>query len=556
MKFLRISELKSILLRTERIACRSAECEVFVDCLTALICDLLGRLSQLSSEQNRILDGFVPTFQTGFLGLGSYHNSTSSTFIFCGRSSAVSKPFFCQPLSQDLSVTAVQRAFQECPYQLVLDSAAGRGDFDARYSFATAAPVDVCRIDSVKFGDQPFQQVRELQTRLPAVNEECPPFCGGLAGLLSYEIGCAFERVPTPEANPFETPALLVALYDWAIVWDHLLQTVSLWILEIEPVDAVSNNCHSISHRLAWVENKLAGIGAADNSQGNVPVAEWASVFEPQAYMAAVQDVIDYISAGDIFQANLSQQLTGDWSGSSGELFERVRAFNPAPFCGMLTAPDFSVVSASPERFLKVDSSGKVETRPIKGTRRRQLSPVADLLVGEALKTSLKDRAENVMIVDLLRNDISRVCETGSVKVTGVCELEVFETVQHLVSTVVGQLKAECDVWDLCAATLPGGSITGAPKIRAMEIIAELEPVVRGAYCGNLFYCGPNGDFDSSILIRTFTLKNGRVQFPVGGGVVSDSEPVDEYEETLHKASGMLRVLNAVPGDGQGLANR
>lgn len=460
------------------------------------------------------------------------------------RYPAVSKPYHCQSLSQSLTVSVAQRAFQDCPYLLILDSAAGRGDFDARYSFLSAAPVEVSRLDQVEFGCQPFTEARKLQNQLPDLDVDCPPFCGGLAGLMSYEIGGAFERVPTPDADPFQTPALLVGLYDWAIVWDHLRNQVDLWVLKIKPSDFDLGSEDLVQHRLQWVERRLALADAQVDSEDELPVADWASVFKPKKYIAAVQDVIDYISAGDIFQANLSQQLTGDWSGTTSQLFERVCRLNPAPFCGMLEAPDFAVISASPERFLKVDSSGRIETRPIKGTRRRQKSPVADLLVGEALKSSHKDRAENVMIVDLLRNDISRVCEVGTVKVTGVCELEVFETVQHLVSTVVGQLKADCDIWDLCAATLPGGSITGAPKIRAMEIIAELEPVVRGAYCGNLFYCGPNGDFDSSILIRTFTLKEGRVQFPVGGGVVSDSEPVDEYEETLHKASGMLRVLN------------
>lgn len=464
----------------------------------------------------------------------------------------MTKFYHRQPLSQDLTVSVVHSAFKDCEHLLILDSAAGRGDFDARYSFLTADPVDVCRLDKAEFGCQPFAAVRKLQARLPAVDVDCPPFCGGLAGLMSYEIGGVFERIPVPRMDSFETPALLVGLYDWAIVWDHLLHRIDLWVLEVQPADLDSGNSPPIQQRVDWVLNRLGQGNTSFDSEDELPVAEWNSVFQRQQYIAAVQKVIDYISAGDIFQVNLSQQLTGEWAGSAGELFERVRALNPAPFCGLFAASDFAVVSASPERFLKVDSAGKVETRPIKGTRRRQLSPVADLLVGEALKSSVKDRAENVMIVDLLRNDLSRVCEIGSVNVTGVCELEVFETVQHLVSTVVGQLRADCDVWDLCAATLPGGSITGAPKIRAMQIIAELEPVVRGAYCGNLFYCGPNGDFDSSILIRTFTLKDGRVQFPVGGGVVSDSDPVDEYRETLHKASGMLRVLNAVASGERG----
>lgn len=483
-------------------------------------------------------------------------------------------------LSKKLSVAEAVQAFDDCSYLFVLDSTCGRPDFDARYSFLTADPLAICRIDDVSVGDRPFQTIRSWQTRMPSMPNDAPPFCGGVGGLMSYEIGQAFEVLPRPANDHFQTPVLLAGLYDWALVWDHLVDQLTVWVLNISEAEASLQPNAQLQERRDWILERLPSEGKrskVDSLVTQVPLehslqetepglvsgdevsqveVDWESVFKPTEYLEAVQRVIDYIGAGDIFQANLSQQLTGDWSGSAVDLFAGVRALNPAPFCGLLTAPDFSVVSASPERFLRVDSAGRVESRPIKGTRRRQLSPVADLLVGEELKSSIKDRAENVMIVDLLRNDISRVCEVGSVKVTGVCELEVFETVQHLVSTVVGQLRADCDVWDLCSASLPGGSITGAPKIRAMEIIAELEPVVRGAYCGNLFYCGPDGDFDSSILIRTFTLKDGRVQFPVGGGVVSDSNPADEYQETLHKASGMLRVLNAARKNAQSLTNR
>jgi para-aminobenzoate synthetase component 1 len=273
------------------------------------------------------------------------------------------------------------------------------------------------------------------------------------------------------------------------------------------------------------------------------PTSEIFSDFTRDEYIAAVGRVIEYIRAGDIFQANLSQRLMAPWRGTAAQLYSHVRRQNPAPFCGLLKTDEFSIVSASPERFLKVDRNRHVETRPIKGTRRRPRSPIADLYAGTELATSEKDRAENVMIVDLLRNDISRSCHAGSVRVTGLCEIERFETVLHLVSTVVGTLRDDRDVWDLMAGCFPGGSITGAPKIRAMQIIAELEPTVRGAYCGSLFILGPCGDFDSSILIRTFTLKDGWVQFPVGGGIVADSDPLDEYRETLHKASGMIRSL-------------
>ena len=465
-------------------------------------------------------------------------------------------------LDPQLDVLETLKAFEDAPFVLLLDSAARHREQDARFSFLTADPVEICRLDHVPYGDRPFQVLREWQTRFPNLNEgdgvELPPFLGGIAGLMSYEFGEAFEQLPSPAVNDFNTPAMLAGLFDWAIVWDHIAGTVKAYVLQLNTTCAntVTQN------RMEWIARRLTGLtersGCLAEHSGVVarepmrpssrlhqiePSSEIYSDFTRDEYTAAVKRVVDYISAGDIFQANLSQRLLTRWSGTASQLYSRVRASNPAPFCGLLRNDDFAIVSASPERFLKVDSAGIVETRPIKGTRRRPRSPIADLFAGEELATSEKDRAENVMIVDLLRNDISRNCCAGSVKVTGLCEVERFETVLHLVSTVTGQLRPDRDVWDLMSGCFPGGSITGAPKIRAMQIISELEPAVRGAYCGSLFAWGPRGDFDSSILIRTFTLKDGWVQFPVGGGVVADSDPLDEYRETLHKASGMIRTL-------------
>jgi para-aminobenzoate synthetase component I len=250
----------------------------------------------------------------------------------------------------------------------------------------------------------------------------------------------------------------------------------------------------------------------------------------------------------DVFQVNLSQRLLHPARASSVELYCRLRERNPAPFAGYFACDDWAVVSASPERFVSV-RDGEVETRPIKGTRRRRIEPEADLYTRDELRESEKDQAENVMIVDLLRNDLSRVCAPGTVRVPQLCAVETYETVQHLVSEIRGRLAPSHDVWDLLRAAFPGGSITGAPKVRAMEIIAELEPTVRGPYCGSLFYAGFDGTLDSSILIRTFTCRHGWVQCPVGGGIVAQSDPEDEYDETLHKAEGMLRALRE--GDGR-----
>jgi para-aminobenzoate synthetase component 1 len=231
------------------------------------------------------------------------------------------------------------------------------------------------------------------------------------------------------------------------------------------------------------------------------------------------------------------------WSGTALQLYSAIRTNNPAPFCGLFQAGKTAIVSASPERFLKVDRNGTVETRPIKGTRRRPRSPIADLYAGTELATSEKDRSENVMIVDLLRNDLSRICEVDSLSVDRLCEIETFPFLLHMVSSIRGRLKENVSLSQLMAAIFPGGSITGAPKIRAMEIIAEIEPTVRGPYCGCLGYISTNGDMDWNILIRTLTCSHGWWQFQVGGGIVADSQPEQEEEETWTKAAGIVAAI-------------
>lgn len=451
------------------------------------------------------------------------------------------------------------RKMEGLPHLLILDSVQGRREQDARYSFLTADPAAVVRLERVDYPCDPFTELRRLQNCLPDLTavSGLPGFCGGIAGLLSYELAHAFEDLPRAAVNVDSAPALLAGLYDWAIVRDHLLQTTRLYVLKLTAAEGVRTVTQE--ERARFLLDRIQPTSVCGDSKRSpsppaLPVHETGSpLFEPAAfrsnftreqYLRTVERVIEYIRAGDIFQANLSQQLEADFPGTAMQLFLSVRESNAAPFSGLLQADDFAVVSASPERFLRVSGGRFVETRPIKGTRRRHRFPLADLYTTEDLVTSEKDRAENVMIVDLLRNDLSRVCLPGTVKVTGVCEVEVFETVQHLVSTVVGELRSNCDLWDLLSACFPGGSITGAPKIRAMQIITELERCERGPYCGSLFCLGPGGNFDSSILIRTFLLRSGVAQFPAGGGVVADSDPAAEYEETLHKASGMLKSLS------------
>jgi para-aminobenzoate synthetase component I len=259
-------------------------------------------------------------------------------------------------------------------------------------------------------------------------------------------------------------------------------------------------------------------------------------------YLRMIERAIEYIRAGDCFQVNIAQRLQMPATIAPLDLYEKLRTRNPAPFAGYFDLGEHVILSASPERFLRVDN-GEVETRPIKGTRPRGMNVVEDQRLAHELQASAKDRAENVMIVDLLRNDLGRVCEYGSIRVDALCRLESYEFVHHLVSEVRGRLRAGLGPIDLLRAAFPGGSVTGAPKIRAMEIIAELEKTARGAYCGSLGFIGFDGSMDTNLLIRTFVYGNGWVHFSVGGGIVADSIPETEYAETWHKAEGMLRAL-------------
>jgi para-aminobenzoate synthetase component 1 len=297
--------------------------------------------------------------------------------------------------------------------------------------------------------------------------------------------------------------------------------------------------------------SKAQRSGGDDPAESHsTPVRGWwdarvslRSSFGRSDYLKAVERVREYIIAGDIFQANLSQRFEAPLAERPWSLYRRLRTSNPAPFAAFLDLPDGAILSASPERFLHVDAAGRVETRPIKGTRPRGVGPEHDAALGQALLESPKDRAENLMIVDLMRNDLSRVCAPGTVRVSELFALEQYATVHHLVSTVVGELAPGADALDLLRAAFPGGSITGAPKLRAMEIIAELERIQRGVYCGSIGYWSLTGELDTSIAIRTAVARGGRVYFSAGGGVVADSDAAEEYQETLDKARGLIDAL-------------
>jgi len=448
-------------------------------------------------------------------------------------------------------VDALER-FAPWPGAVLFHSALAR-PWLGRYSFLTADPLATVTVGPTDSATEAFRRVRALWRDAGGVSSpELPPFQGGVAGILCYEGGRLFEQLPrTSHESEWPHPLAMIGLYDWTIAWDH--EQNRAWVIipplpSLRSAEDAQRRLRQILAQLAGGPIKKAGDSGAGRHALETPAFELprlrglVSNFDRDGYIRAVERVIRYIRAGDIFQANLSQRLSIPAAAGPVELYRRLVEVNPAPFAAYYDAGPYQVISASPERFLKV-AGNEVETRPIKGTRGRRTVPEADLYTRDELRESDKDQAENVMIVDLLRNDLSRVCRPGSIRVPQLCMVESYETVTHLVSEVRGRLQEGKDFFDLLAATFPGGSITGAPKIRAMEIISELEQAPRGPYCGTLFYESFSGEADSSILIRTFTHDRGWLHFPVGGGITAQSDPAAEYVETLDKAEGLLRAL-------------
>jgi para-aminobenzoate synthetase component 1 len=383
-----------------------------------------------------------------------------------------------------------------------------------------ADPVQVVRTPA-----QP-QALDELRTVLSDYHREripgLPPFQGGLAGYLTYELGASLEGVDTGA----DAPGVLMGLYDRVMAWDRV--TGECWVMDAGRGTRGAR------------ESQVTGRRSQDEG-GPLTVDPRPLGVPRPAYEAQVQRIRDYILAGDVFQVNLSQRFSVPSARATLELYRRLQARSAAPFSACFECGDHDVLSISPELFLSLDD-GAIETRPIKGTRSRGGTPEVDAQLAAELVASAKDRAENVMIVDLMRNDLSRVAQPGTVKVPALCALESHPTVHHLVSTVTARLAPGHDVIDLLAATLPAGSITGAPKVRAMEIIRELEPVSRGVYCGAIGYIGWDGSMELSVAIRTLTRRDGVAHIHAGGGVVLDSDPAAEYDETIAKARALLEA--------------
>ncbi|NBA93683.1 aminodeoxychorismate synthase component I [Pseudomonas sp. R5(2019)] len=440
------------------------------------------------------------------------------------------------PLPYHADPAAYFAGVRHAPGAVLLDSArpvAERGRFD----LLSAWPLEQFSLKTDESGLAFLQRLREGLAQLGRA--ELPdalelPFAGGLIGYLSYDFGRRLERLPEHAIDDLQLPEAGLGLYAWALISDHQLRTSQL-----------------VFHpRLAARErDRLIALFSQPT-----PSAELAfSLLTPmrpdisaQAYQQSFDRVQEYIKAGDCYQINLTQRFSGTCQGDPWTAYRALRAACPTPFSGFQPLADGSaLLSFSPERFIKVRQN-QVETRPIKGTRPRGRTPAEDAANAEELLASAKDRSENLMIVDLLRNDLGRSCRIGSVKVPELFNLESYPNVHHMVSAVTGELAPGKDALDLIGGSFPGGSITGAPKIRAMQIIDELEPNRRALYCGSLLYVDVRGEMDSSIAIRSLLIKDGKVTCWGGGAVVADSEWQSEYEESITKVKVLLDALQNI----------
>ncbi|MBL0481013.1 aminodeoxychorismate synthase component I [Aeromonas veronii] len=433
---------------------------------------------------------------------------------------------------------------QHQPWAMLLESAGPLGA-DNGFDIITADPlatletrgeVTTLRVGAniSKHHEDPLALLAHTQQQLLGELDLCAtqlPFIGGALGLFGYDLGRRFERLPVQAAADIAVPDMAVGIYDWA-----LLRNLAAgdWQLVHWGDEA------GLANRLAWLEQQQAKPAPAFALQGS-----WQSNMSRAEYGEKFARIQEYLAAGDCYQINLTQRFSAPYQGDEWQAYCLLATANKAPFSAFIRLPDSALLSLSPERFLLLDGS-HIETKPIKGTRPRHPDPATDRQVARELAQADKDRSENLMIVDLLRNDIGRVSRPGSVSVPHLFAVESFPAVHHLVSTIHGELDARWQGVDLLRACFPGGSITGAPKIRAMEIIEELEPQRRNAYCGSIGYLSQHGRMDTSICIRTLIAEAGRLHCWAGGGIIADSDADSEYQETYDKVARILPPLSAL----------
>ncbi|MCH8500578.1 MAG: aminodeoxychorismate synthase component I [Aliidiomarina sp.] len=425
---------------------------------------------------------------------------------------------------------AIFTPFAAEPWALLLDSAAANHP-NSRYDMLLRQPCKTFTWPNAQTQRNPFQQLQDELTRSPIAPLPAPyqdlPFQGGLVGLFGYDLGRTLEVLPELAQQDIDLPDLAVGFYHHALIIDHQEKRT----YALQPAD------FTVAADEFWQSNSKA------NNSAFQLTSAWHSNLSATEYHRRIDQIHEYLRAGDCYQINLAQRFQATFQGDPWQAYIALRNANRAPFSAWLNLPQGCVLSLSPERFLRVAPDGHVETKPIKGTLPRLNDPNRDAEQVQRLKDSRKDQAENLMIVDLLRNDLSRVCQPGSVQVSSLFAIESFNAVHHLVSTVEGRLPADVQPLALLAAAFPGGSITGAPKIRAMEIIDSLEPHRRSVYCGSIGYFSVHGQSDTSITIRTLCTYQDSIYCWAGGGIVHDSDAASEYQETFDKVAKILPVL-------------
>ena len=462
--------------------------------------------------------------------------------------------FLKHPLKYNSNTAQLFERLSHKPWAIFLDSGQPQGQY-GRYDILVADPfVTICTLETdteanvqtyteivqngqttISYND-PFSILNSLLAPYQAIQDTLP-FSGGAVGYFGYDLARQVEHLPNLAQINKAIPHMMVGIYDWAVVVDHREKTACL----------VSNGFQQTTHD-NWAA--LCALFEAPAEQHRATfelITPITSNMDFSQYAKAFSTVIRYITEGDCYQVNLAQRFSAKAQGNSWVAYSKLREISPAPFMAFMNFGHLQVLSGSPERFLQVIGN-HVETRPIKGTRPRSEDKVLDQQYAQELQASTKDKAENLMIVDLLRNDISKNCEIGSVKADKLFQLQSFANVHHLVSIVTGTLQKgdlgqRKTAIDLLRGCFPGGSITGAPKLRAMQIIEELEPHRRGVYCGAIGYIGFDGNMDTNIAIRTAVYSEGEISFYTGGGIVADSILEQEYAETLDKASSMLKTM-------------
>ncbi|MBI2380173.1 MAG: aminodeoxychorismate synthase component I [Gammaproteobacteria bacterium] len=430
------------------------------------------------------------------------------------------------------------------PWAILLDSGGGAGP-NARYDILSAWPHTTLRSHQATTfieeptgtrtsPDDPFALLQQaLGERRP--NASGLPFAGGALGYFAYDLGRRVEKLPSIAEADLALPDMAVGLYDWALIIDHEQESATL-------VRQRQDRAPAMNSLIRLFEGAYEA--AAEDFRLTGP---WAANMDRAAYGRAFRAIQDYIRAGDCYQVNLAQRWQAPYEGSAWAAWRQLAQANAAPFSAYMKLDEGEILSLSPERFLRVENDQAL-TEPIKGTRPRGADGAEDARLAAELQASEKDRAENVMIVDLLRNDLGKSCAVGTVRVPELFGLHSFPAVHHLISTVTGTLAPGKTAVDLLRGAFPGGSITGAPKVRAMEIIEELEPHRRCVYCGAIGYIGYDGRMDTNIAIRSLVATRGRLQVWAGGGLVADSEEEAEYQETFHKLGKILPVLNEAQG--------